>query len=252
MTGEPLYDRLLWLWLALALVVAPVLLKLPAPYGRHRSAAWGPTLSARAGWVLMELPAVAVFGWFFLTGATPKDGYLWLFFALWQAHYLHRSLIYPRRQRGGARMPVAIALAALGFNVVNGYLNGHYLGELGGRYPPDWVLDARFLAGLALFLAGAAINLHADAVLRRLRRPGEAGYSIPHGGLYRWVSCPNYLGELIEWCGFALATQSPAAAVFAAWTAANLVPRALAHHRWYRREFPDYPPARRAIVPFLL
>ena len=31
-----------------------------------------------------------------------------------------------------------------------------------------------------------------DAVLRRLRQPGESGYQIPRGGLYRFISCPNY------------------------------------------------------------
>jgi len=30
------------------------------------------------------------------------------------------------------------------------------------------------------------------------------------------------------------------------------VPRAIHHHRWYRRQFPDYPPSRRAILPFVL
>ncbi len=35
-------------------------------------------------------------------------------------------------------------------------------------------------------------------------------------------------------------------------TAATLVPRALAHHEWYRERFADYPPERRALVPFLL
>jgi hypothetical protein len=32
---------------------------------------------------------------------------------------------------------------------------------------------------------------------------------------------------------------------------ANLLPRAIAHHRWYHRTFADYPKARRAIVPWL-
>ena len=39
---------------------------------------------------------------------------------------------------------------------------------------------------------------------------------------------------------------------FAVWTFANLVPRAVSHHKWYRRTFPDYPPARRAVIPALL
>lgn len=29
----------------------------------------------------------------------------------------------------------------------------------------------------------------------------EQGYSIPMGGLFRWVSCPHYLGEIIIYAG---------------------------------------------------
>jgi hypothetical protein len=42
---------------------------------------------------------------------------------------------------------------------------------------------------------------------------------------------------------------SLAGAAFALWTLANLVPRAGAHHRWYRARFADYPPERRALLP---
>src|SRR5207244_2864013 len=115
-----------------------------------------------------------------------------------------------------------------------------------------WLLDPRFLVGAALFAAGFAVNRWADAVLRRLRRPGESRYQIPRGGLYELVSCPNYAGELVQWLGFAVAAWSPAAAAFALFTAANLVPRALAHHRWYRRTFAGYPAHRKAVLPFLL
>ena len=34
-----------------------------------------------------------------------------------------------------------------------------------------------------MFLVGMAINVHADSVLRSLRRPGETGYKIPYGNL---------------------------------------------------------------------
>ena len=114
-----------------------------------------------------------------------------------------------------------------------------------------WLADPRFLLGAALFLAGLVINVQADEVLRRLRLATPTGYGRPEGGLYRFVSCPNYLGELVEWCGFALLTFSVPALVFAVWTAANLVPRARTHHEWYRRTFPDYPEARKAIIPFI-
>ena len=64
-------------------------------------------------------------------------------------------------------------------------------------------------------------------------------------------NCPNYLGEMMEWIGWALVAWSMAGFVFVVWTAANLVPRAYAHHQWYRRTFPDYPPERKAFIPFL-
>jgi hypothetical protein len=57
---------------------------------------------------------------------------------------------------------------------------------------------------------------------------------------------------MIEWTGWAFATLSWPGAVFALWTAANLVPRALQHHAWYRSTFADYPRPRKAIIPFVL
>ena len=66
------------------------------------------------------------------------------------------------------------------------------------------------------------------------------------------MSCPNYLGEMLEWFGWALASWSPAGLAFALYTVANLMPRALQTHRWYRAQFPDYPANRKALVPFLI
>jgi protein-S-isoprenylcysteine O-methyltransferase Ste14 len=95
------------------------------------------------------------------------------------------------------------------------------------------------------------VNLHADAVLRGLRKPGETGYAVPHGGTYRFVTSPNYLGEIVEWVGFAIAAQSYAALAFAVFTVANLAPRARSHHRWYREKFADYPTSRKILLPGL-
>lgn len=43
------------------------------------------------------------------------------------------------------------------------------------------------------------INFQADRILIGLRADGSSGYSIPYGGVYRWVSSGNYFGELILW-----------------------------------------------------
>ena len=103
-----------------------------------------------------------------------------------------------------------------------------------------------------IFLAGMAVNVSSDNRLIALRRDNGADYKIPQGGLFRWISCPNYLGEIVEWCGWALATWSMAGLSFAAWSFGNLAPRAMSHHRWYHEQFPDYPEERKALIPFVL
>ena len=250
------FHALIVAWLALASVTFVALRHVAAPYGRHGRRGWGPMIDSRLGWVVMEAPAAVLFAVLFLLAYKSRRAVAaptltdWTFLAMWEAHYLHRAFIYPFR-RGGAcsRMPVSVPALAVFFNLVNAYLNGRYLFHFSAGYAPAWLADPRFLVGLAVFVAGYAINKRADAVLRRLRVSSAPGYKIPHGGLYRWVSCANYLGEIIEWLGWATATWSLAGLTFAVWTAANLAPRALAHHRWYREQFPDYPKGRRALIP---
>jgi 3-oxo-5-alpha-steroid 4-dehydrogenase 1 len=247
-------DRLyFWGLVALALSGAAAfcaLLFVPAPYGRHARAGWGPGLPTRLAWVVQELPAPAVFAWVFFSGEHAARLVPLLLLGLWQLHYLQRTFVFPLLMRVGAkRTPLVTVAMAFAFNCANGALNAYAITHGALRHTEAWLGDPRFLAGAALFLAGFAINLHADAVLRRLRQPGESGYRIPTGGLYRFVSCPNYLGEILEWCGFALAAWTWAGAVFAFFTIANLAPRAASHHRWYRETFPDYPPERKALVP---
>ncbi|MCB1693022.1 MAG: DUF1295 domain-containing protein [Pseudomonadales bacterium] len=238
-----------------AAIVLVLLLWIDAPYGKHGRSGWGPSINPRLFWFLMELPAFAAFGISYLLG--PHALSLWpLFFCvLFEGHYFHRAFIYPLtlRPRQDGREPMVLILMAMTFNLANGYLNGTYLSSYAVHlYSTDWFRDPRFSAGLILFVFGVALNKHSDHVLRHLRGPGESGYRIPQGGGFRFVSCPNYLGELIQWSGFALAAWSPAGLAFAIFTAANLVPRALASHRWYIARFPDYPAARKAILPGLL
>src|SRR5262249_47335325 len=135
-----------------------------------------------------------------------------------------------------------VAMAIM-FNVLNAVGNAVAL-----RARP---IDAALVAGVAVFAAGFAINLHADHVLRTLRAPGETGYKIPNGGAYRWVASANYLGECLEWIGFAIAAETLAAWAFAAFTFANLAPRARSNLRWYRERFPDFPRDRKILVPFI-
>jgi protein-S-isoprenylcysteine O-methyltransferase Ste14 len=252
MNDRFLFDLLLLSSLAAAAVTAMFLVFVAAPYGRHVRKGWGPTMDNRLGWIVMEAPAPLVFALCFMVGEYRNTVTALVFLLMWEAHYMHRSFVYPFGLRSaGKRMPVVIAGMGFLFNALSGYLNGRWLYAFSGGYPDSWLLDPRFVAGLLLFVAGFIINRQADRTLRHLRENGGSGYAVPRGGMYRWISCPNYFGEIIEWIGWAIATWSLAGLAFALWTAANLVPRARSHHQWYRESFADYPPERKALVPRL-
>ncbi|HZY67375.1 MAG TPA: DUF1295 domain-containing protein [Devosia sp.] len=240
-------------WTVLALALFPVQLFVTAPYGRHAHSKWGPSIPNQFGWFIMEVVSLVVFAGLFLSGPSEKTAPMWVFFGLWVMHYINRSLIFPWRTRTrGKSMPLTIAGSAAAFNVVNAGLNGLYLGWFGDTYPTTWLTDPRFLVGLAIFVLGAGINIWSDNKLIALRSNDRQDYSIPRGGAFEWVSCPNHMGEIIQWSGFALMCWNLPALSFAVWTAANLIPRAVSHHKWYRKSFPDYPASRRAVIPGLV
>ena len=123
--------------------------------------------------------------------------------------------------------------------IVFTYLNARWLYTLSDGYRPGWLTDPRFLLGVALFWVGFIINYRADRTLAKLRKPGGTGYQLPRGGLYAFISCPSYFGEIIERAGFALAAWSIPGLSFAIWSAANSAPRAITHHNGYREKFAD-------------
>lgn len=222
-----------------------------APYGRHERAGWGPRIPSRLGWIVMEAPASLGFLGIYLAGERRAAAVPLVLLAFWQLHYLHRAFIFPFRMRvAGKTMPASVAAMAVAFNGWNAYINARWISHL-GEYAVGWLSDPRFLIGGALFLAGWAINIWADTVLLRLRRPGETGYKIPTGGLYDLIACPNYFGEILEWTGWAVMTWSLPGLAFALYTAANVGPRAGSHLAWYRSRFPDYPADRKALIPFV-
>ena len=68
----------------------------------------------------------------------------------------------------------------------------------------------------------------------------------------RFITSANYFGELIEWIGFAILTQSTAAWIFVLWTFANLAPRAYSIHKHYCEEFgKEAVGQRKCLIPFI-
>jgi len=247
------YHWLVIAWMAVAVCTFVALFFITAPYGRFTRKGWGPQMNPRWGWILMETPVLI--GMLVLYGISDRKAnpvYIVLIL-FWVAHYVHRALIYPFRLRPN-RPSINVGVIAMGatFNIGNAYLNGRYLFSLGPVLHSSWFLDPRFIIGAILFWCGYGLNQWADQKLINLRNNGGDGYKIPYGGPYRFISCPNYLGEMIEWGGWALACWNLGALAFLVWTVANLAPRAFRTHRWYREKFPDYPPRRKALLPFIV
>ena len=251
--SEDTFQIIVLAWIGLAVLVFFLLLKVTAPYGRHAKGNWGPTVNNKLGWMIYELPSLLLISYFIFTGPNFTSRIILAFGIVWFIHYFYRSIVFPLRLRTkGKRVPLLIVVSAIFFNLVNASLNGYYLGYLSDPYPPDWLTDPRFIIGIILFIAGFIINQVSDQILLNLRKGGKTGYYIPRGWLYRYVSCPNFFGEIVEWTGFAIMVWNLPAFSFALWTAVNLIPRALDHHRWYRETFPEYPKERKAVIPFLV
>ena len=220
-----------------------------APYGQHIRKGWGPNINNKLGWFLMEVPTVIVFLILYLIGERKTSIISIIFFIIWMFHYGQRTFIFPFLIRAKEPMPVTIITFGFIFNGLNTYLQARWIYTLSAPYQDEWIFSPFFIIGVIIFLIGITVNLYSDHIIRNLRKPGEAEYKIPYGGMFKWVSNPSYFGEITEWAGWAILTWSFPGLVFVAWTFANLSPRALSIHKWYLETFPDYPKNRKALIP---
>ncbi|MCE7739282.1 MAG: DUF1295 domain-containing protein [Candidatus Heimdallarchaeota archaeon] len=244
------------LYIASAIIAVSMLVLLffvSAPYGRHIREGWGPSISSKWAWIIMESPAIIIFIILYVISDRRTELVPIVLLVMWMLHYIQRDLIFPFFLRTNKRMPLLILLFGLIFQSSNTYIQARWIFHFAdsSSYTISWLTDPRFIIGAVFFIFGYIINRHADLVLRALRKPGEKGYKIPFGGMYKYISSPNYLGEIIMWIGWGLAVWNWAGLLFVFWTLANLLPRARSHHIWYKETFPDYPEERKALIPFI-
>ena len=247
------YELTIWIWLGIAACTFILLMFIRAPYGRHERPGWGLRIPARLGWVIMESPCIIVMTIFFGIGVSrweALDPVGITFYIIWITHYIHRSWVWPARAHiTSKKLPISIALFAVGFNSINAWINAEWVYSLHYPYPIEWLYSPQVIIGVAVFITGMGINIHSDNILFGLRKKGNLDYKIPYGGLFKWISCPNYFGEIIEWIGWAIATWSLAGLAFAVWALANLVPRSQSNHQWYIKYFEEYPKDRKILIP---
>lgn len=237
-------------------------LVMPAPYGRFASKKFGFNFSPRLGWFLMELPATLSFVTFYFQGQHRFETVPLLFLGVWLMHYSNRGFIFPYliRMAKGATSSFSVTVVVAGWLVttLHGYLNAVFISHLSNHLTAGWLTDPRFIIGMGIYLFGFTMNVHSDAIIRNLRSKdeverGEKIYRIPQGGLFRYVSNPSYLTELLSFTGFAIATWSWGAVFVLLVSAANLIPRAFQVHKWYLEKFgEEYPRDRKVLIPYLL
>jgi len=215
---------------------------------------------------------------------------------LFVLHYLNRAIISPLRSPGRTRTHIIVPICGVIFNIINPPLLAAYLSaqpapaameveffnRISNRFsvpasqfpfsnsvrgPPShaWSL-ASYWIGLSAFFLGFISNIIHDEILYDLRRnhppsaDGKPRYAIPMGGLYKWISYPNYFSEWIEWTGYAIAATAgqtnqwayTAPWIFVVSEVVLMLPRAWKGHLWYHQKFKgEYPKERRAVIPYL-
>jgi len=228
----------------------------PAPYGKFTSAtgigflnrATKIQMPASFGWMLQEIPSffVSICAMFHLyqRGMMLKM----LLLVPYAVHYFNRSILFPLKIKNGKPAPLLTVGSAFVFCLYNGFMQSHAVVSL----DLENLSLGGVALGLAIFVGGMGINIQSDQILKNLRKEGETGYKIPYGGLYEYVTCPNYFGEALEWWGFACLVQTSAGVWFGVWSTMFLGGRALQTHSWYQEKFKEYPQERKAFIPKLL
>ena len=263
------FGDLLFIMFLVGFVVFVSLYFVDAGYGKMRSEKWGPSMNNKAGWLLMECPVFFVVWYeYFKAIGSPdpvvseavKNAPYWLFFLFFEFHYFQRSFVFPFLLKGKSKMPFAIMILSVVWNLINGYIQGYFLFHIAPTdpyysqlYTSSWLTDPRFIIGTVIFFTGWIINMHSDYVIRHLRKPGDTNHYLPKKGMYRFVTSANYLGEITEWLGFAILTWSFAGLLFFWFSCCNLVPRANSIYHKYEEEFPDEFDRKKLkrIIPFI-
>lgn len=103
-----------------------------APYGRYNDTKsfginWGKGIPCQLAWFLQELPSFALPVICYLISNQKGINANVLLLSYFIVHYTNRTLIFPFRMRGGKDTPFGVFISALGFCLINGYINGRYL-----------------------------------------------------------------------------------------------------------------------------
>ena len=218
-----------------------------------------PVIPSRISWIIQECPCVFMTIFFLIYYRKNLNYKNILVMAPFFIHYVHRSFIFPFVIHSSKNNPLEITLMAFVFCFFNSLMINRSIFCLIIDYELKsfWL---NYMFGLAIFGLGMYINIHSDYSMikqRNANKDSNNKYIIPRGFMYELISCPNYFGELTEWLGFFILSNSFSGLVFFISTFANLFPRAIQYHQWYKNKFKEefatdkILSERKSIVPFL-
>ncbi|GAB6022093.1 hypothetical protein CHUAL_006235 [Chamberlinius hualienensis] len=230
-------------------------LKSAAPYGRHdpKDGKWGPGVNQVIGHILND----GLWGFIYflyLLYQNSENGNFGIinvtFMSLWLVHFIHRGFVHPLYMRYSSKtISVGIPLTGLTLAYFS-YIHASYLTL--AVYPEGYVCHSSFIIGLTLFAIGFGLNKWSDVTLRNLRsNSGDAKYYVPTAAIFKFISCPNYLGEIMQWLGWALSTWSVEGLLYFLFVCATCVPRSKHNHQWCMKYVRNYPKDRNALIPGL-
>ena len=166
-------------------------------------------------------------------------------------HHFHRGLIYPFLMKGST-IQVFVTLLGTAYSTMDSYLQNKYVLSLSNSSMSSLSM-LRYAVGITIFFIGLFINLQADYSLIKLSKNRKKGqYIIPRGFMFEYISSPNFFGETVEWLGYAICVWTLCGWGLFIQTFFTLIPRGTNRHQYYKKKFSDYPPNRKAVIPFIL
>jgi len=104
-----------------------------------------------------------------------------------------------------------------------------------------------------IFIVAWYHQLQAHKIFAELKIKNPNKHSVPEGSLFKFVSCPHYMCEIIMYTCLMgiLGTNHSTGILVWAWVTINQIIAATMSHQWYLTKFEDYPRERKAILPFI-
>lgn len=242
-----------YVYLIIPVIIFALLFFIKAPYGKFTSESWGKLVNARLGWIIMESFAVIIFLAFMFIYRNTLTFTKIAFFVVWNMHYVYRAFIYQARIGKKELMSLGVSMSGMIFQIFNTFYQCVFIfaPSFNSLYANSYIAKPNFIIGIVMFFAGLLVNRQSDKILFNIKKNNGGKYGIPYGGMYKYITCPNYFGETFMWAGWFVMTFNLASFGFLIWTVSNLFPRAYSYHKWYNKEFSCYPKDRKRIIPFL-